>query len=406
MRIGYFIPGWPPDKVPNGIVATLGRLGEALEKLGHEVFFITPHLADGAPGPRVSVIKPPIPHSLLDRFRWRFDFERTFYSATSSAIRAQLLQLISDQKIEIFQMEETQGWVHNVAKALPIPVVTRLHGPWFTYAGIMFPQNPKKRDKNRIDREGLAIRSAFAITAPSNAVLQSTRDFYGNITGLSKVIPNPMPLPPPEEVWNFQSCDKSNILFVGRFDEHKGGDVVLRAFSELVKLRPNLRLTFVGPDSGIRTQNGKIAHFSDFVRTDVSALAAERIDYLGSQSRSKIDALRRTAVLAIIASRYENFPNTVSEAMAIGSPIVATSVGGVPELLESDRNGILIEPGNPGALVSACLRLLDTPKFAIKLAAQARKDCSSRYSPEKITRQTIEFYSEVIDQFSLCRSRG
>ncbi|MDP1699407.1 MAG: glycosyltransferase family 4 protein [Aestuariivirga sp.] len=400
MRIGYFIPGWPPDKVPNGIVATLGRLSEALEQLGHEVFFLTPHLADNVSDPRVLVITPQPARGLLDRLRWKFDFERIFYDTSVSVIRAQLLKLISDRKIEIFQMEETYGWVNTVAKNLPIPIVTRLHGPWFTYAGIVYSQTPPKRDIKRIDREGLAIRSALAVTAPSNAVLQSTRDFYGEITPLCKVIPNPMPLAPPEKDWNYQSCDKSTILFVGRFDEHKGGDIVLRAFSELVKLRPNLRLIFVGPDRGVRLKNGRFVRFAEFVQTEVSSEATARINYLGALPRSEIDSLRQTAAMTIVASRYENFPNTVSESMSIGAPIVATSVGGIPELLESERSAILIEPNSPGALFSACLRLLDNPQLAIELAAQAKIDCSNRYSPEKIAKQTVDFYAEVIDQFS------
>jgi glycosyltransferase involved in cell wall biosynthesis len=400
MRIGYFIPGWPPDNVPNGIAATLGRLGEALEKRGHEVYFLTPSLIGGTSDHRISVITLKHARGPLERIRWKLFPERTHFNTSAAAIRAQLLQLIADRKIEIFQMEESFGWVNTVAKNLHIPVVTRLHGPWFTYTGIIYPQTPPKPDKRRIEREGKAIRAAFAVTAPSNAVLQLAQDFYGDITSLRKVIPNPMPLPTIEKTWNYLTCEKSILLFVGRFDEHKGGDIVLRAFSELAKLRPKLKLYFVGPDVGIKAANGKRIHFSDFVRSEISAEVASRINYLGPKPRSEIDALRKLALLTIIASRYENFPNTVSEAMAIGAPIVASSVGGIPELLENMRNAILVEPGNPGALASACLYLLDNPELSIKLAAQARMDCSAKYFPELIARQSVEFYQEVIDQFS------
>lgn len=400
MRIGYLIPGWPPDKVPNGIAATLGRLGDALEQLGHEVYFITSSIADGVHDSRVSIMRPTATSTVMDKLRWRFDFDRTLYNKTASSIRDHLRLLISEKGIDIFQMEETHGWANKVATDLSIPVVTRLHGPWFTYAGINFPDVPSRRDKKRIETEGMAIRSAFALTAPSNAVLQSTRDYYGSMTELRKVIPNPMPLSSAESAWKFQTCNKSNLLFVGRFDEHKGGDVVLQAFFEMAKSRPDLRLTFVGPDSGIRTGDGNIIHFHDYVRGKVSTEMISRINYLGTRPRSEIDGLRKVAALTIVASRYENFPNTVSEAIAIGAPIVATSVGGIPELLDNEKSAILVEPGNSGALACACLRLLDNPNLAIKLAGQARKDCSTRYLPEKIARKTVQFYSEVIEKFS------
>jgi glycosyltransferase involved in cell wall biosynthesis len=405
MRIGYYIPGWPPDKVPNGIAATLERLSEALEKLGHEVYFLTPHFADDKVDPRVTIVKPKTDPGMLDRLRWKIDFERTLYYTTASTIRAQLLQLISNDRIEIFEMEESFGWVNAVAKELPIPVVTRLHGPWFTYAGISFPDTLRRRDRNRIEREGLAICSAFAVTAPSKAVIESTRDFYGKISGHCRVIPNPIPLPPEDKTWSYQESDKSTILFVGRFDDHKGGDIVLRAFSRLLKSKPNLQLNFVGPDIGVGAPNGKLIHFSDFIRNEIPAEVAARVNYLGKMPRSEIEALRRSAAVTVIASRYENFPGTVSEGMAMRTPLVATRVGGIPELLENERNALLIEPSNPGALASACLTLLDDPQLANRLAAQARIDCSDTYSPERIARQTVDFYAEVIEMFSRHKPR-
>ncbi len=400
MRVGYFIPGWPPDKVPNGVAATLQRLGDALEQLGHQVFYLTPHLVDGTTDSRVSVIGSKSSMNLMDRLRSKFDFEKTSFKTYSSEIRNELLVLLSQKKIDIFQMEETQGWVNTVAEGLPIPVVTRLHGPWFTQAGIRSQPSLKKSHKWRIDREGLAIRSSFAITAPSNSVLEATSEYYGKLSGLTKVIPNPIPLPLPELVWNNETCDKSTILFVGRFDEVKGGDVVLRAFSELVRTRPGLQLIFVGPDTGARMKNGETANFHEFVRSELTVEAASRIHYYGPLPRSEIETLRRKATLTVAASRYETFGNAVGEAMAIGSPIIATSVGGVPELLENQRNAILIEPANPTALASACVTMLDNPQHAVQLGKQARIDCTKKFNPKEIAEQHVKFYADVIEKYS------
>jgi glycosyltransferase involved in cell wall biosynthesis len=396
MRIGYFIPGWPPDKVPNGIAATLGILSSALEKLGSEVSFLTPFVLDKDPDNRVTVIRSKAP-SLIERALSRLDSGGTLHRATAHTILEHLKMLLSQKTIDIFEMEETHGWVGTVAKHLPIPVVTRLHGPWFSQTAILSHKRTSKSDSKRIKREGLAIRSAFAITAPSKAVLNSAEEFYGGFSGLSKIIPNPMPLS--ASVWNYNECDKSTILFVGRFDHLKGGDTVIKAFSELHRIRPNLRLIFVGPDFGVKVHNGDQLLFSEYVRQQVSSEAASQINYLGTLPRSQINALRTKAALTIVASRFETFPNVVSEAMATGCPIIATAVGGIPEMLDDRRNGILIGADDSLELASACLALIDNPEQAQQLAAQARIDCSTKFDPITIAKQQLEFYREVIQKF-------
>ena len=73
-----------------------------------------------------------------------------------------------------------------------------------------------------------------------------------------------------------------------------------------------------------------------------------RIRFLGPLSRDEVLALFRRADAALLSSAWENFPHTLVEALAVGTPAIATSVGGVPEVVTHGENGLLVPPGEPG----------------------------------------------------------
>jgi glycosyltransferase involved in cell wall biosynthesis len=88
-------------------------------------------------------------------------------------------------------------------------------------------------------------------------------------------------------------------------------------------------------------------------------------------------------------------PNVILEAMACGLPIIATAVGGIPDIIQHDRNGLLIPPDDAGALREAVLRLLADPDLAARLGRQARADAEQRYSIETITDAYLALYARI-----------
>jgi glycosyltransferase involved in cell wall biosynthesis len=81
--------------------------------------------------------------------------------------------------------------------------------------------------------------------------------------------------------------------------------------------------------------------------------------------------LFRAADASLLSSRWENFPHTIVESLALGCPVIATTVGGVPEVVEEGRNGLLVPPDDPAALASAIARFLSEPGLASRLADAA-----------------------------------
>ena len=156
----------------------------------------------------------------------------------------------------MIEMEESFGSARWIRGATSIPVCVRLHGPWFITGSVLgVPNDADYRE--RVRAEGEAIRAAHAITAPSRNVLEQVRDFYGLTLGEAEVIPTPTSPVPTVERWRLEDCDSKQVLFIGRFDRLKGGDLIVEAFGHVLEVIPEARLSFVGPDRGFISSDGE-----------------------------------------------------------------------------------------------------------------------------------------------------
>ena len=174
------------------------------------------------------------------------------------------------------------------------------------------------------------------------------RAHYGALPPRTAVIPNPGPRPP---AVGWQAGASRRIVHVGRFERLKGSDVVLDAFAALAPRFPDVELAIVGPDLGMLRADGSLATFDEFLQArGYPAAVTARIRFHGALPTAEVAALRRTAAVTVVASRYENFPMTVLEAMADGCPLVATAVGGIPEMA---RDGWKVGSKIPGRVLHA-----------------------------------------------------
>jgi len=108
------------------------------------------------------------------------------------------------------------------------------------------------------------------------------------------------------------------------------------------------------------------------VRRAVAELGLEgRVRFLGALEREGVLKVFRAADASLLTSSWENFPHTVVEALAVGTPVIATAVGGVPELVRDGENGLLVPVGDPEALAAAIRRLVGEPGLRERLAAAA-----------------------------------
>ncbi|MEO8033373.1 MAG: glycosyltransferase [Acidobacteriota bacterium] len=160
------------------------------------------------------------------------------------------------------------------------------------------------------------------------------------------------------------------ILYVGRFAPEKGVDVLVRAFARLAD--PDARLRLIGGGS----EKDRLGALVKELRI------SERVDFPGSiVDRAALREEYRKATLFVLPSRTEGLGCVLLEAMAAATPIVATRVGGIPDLVADRENGLLVESENPEALGAGIQQMLDDKAL--------RKRCASR-GLETVQHHTFE----------------
>jgi glycosyltransferase involved in cell wall biosynthesis len=399
MKIALYVASWPPDESASGAVTYASQLVPALRNLGHDVFILTFRKSDTDSDPRTIDLRRFLNRTWWNRATIRLAPTTARFKQISNAIVLALSELIKKHGLDVFEIEEAFGFSYAIARKFLLPVVVRLHGPWHLNGRFMNP-GARAENRRRVKSEGDGIRCAQLVTTPSRRVLELTRNFYSFNLTASRVIRNPVEPAAEQETWNIRTCTNETMLFVGRFDSLKGGDLVLHAFAELAALYPRLRLTFVGPDVGVNSVDQHLESFHQFVRDSLPSSCHERIDFRGMMNRTDIIQLRRKNFLTIVASQQEVMPYSVLEAMSQGCPLVATEVGGIPEVITDKRNGLLVPSQDVKAMTAACEVLLNNRDLAARLGRRAWLDCREFYRPDRIAAQTISAYEQAIDNFT------
>lgn len=202
------------------------------------------------------------------------------------------------------------------------------------------------------------LKKAKVLLVPSRTVEANARLTY-SYSGRSAVLPfwaedrgrGVVPFPPHEP---------RSFLFVGRMDEDKGFRYLVPAFAEARTRRGNITLDVCG--SG------------DPKRIPELARATEGVFARGSIPDADLDRKLSDCFAFVLASLHEGYPLTLLEACSYGKPVIATTVGSIPEVFANRACAILVPPGDSEALLEAMEKLLDEPDEAyLERAADARR---------------------------------
>jgi glycosyltransferase involved in cell wall biosynthesis len=404
IRVGYLSPCWPLSHYPSGIVAYIQNILDGLDNKTKAII-LTEVLGGLEPSDDIinySSLAKTISswEMLLDKVLYRINlpYSHFFLYKKNTARMAQSLALAIQQlkePLDIFEIEESLGISGFLVKKTKVPVVTRLHGPWFIHAPIM--QLEQARDyKHRVFFEGEGIKNSHSITSPSLDVLEKVREYYGVALPHAQVIPNPVAEVRIDKQWRYNPSSSPSILVVGRFDLHKGGDLALEAFRLIALKNKDVELLFVGPDLGVNIK-GESVKFNEYIERFIpEASVKKRIQFLGQCDHARISELRQSSLVTMVCSRYENFPLTLLEALSTGCPTVATAVGGIKEIIINKYNGLLAHSASPESIAEKVLELIDDPEKMLLLSQNAIEDCKKRFSPKVVAAQTVDYYRSVL----------
>src|SRR2546425_370446 len=169
--------------------------------------------------------------------------------------------------------------------------------------------------------------------------------------------------------------DRRYILFVGRLDDPvKRVSALIRSLAGLAAVHPDVDLLVAGegPDG-------------QGLRRLAAELAPGRVRFLGWMTGAeRLAALYNSAECLVLPSRSEGFPTVVGEAMACGTPVLASSVGGVGELVVDGRTGWLFPPGDDAALGARLAFALEHPDVTARMRPAARRIAEARVSAEAV----------------------
>ena len=172
------------------------------------------------------------------------------------------------------------------------------------------------------------------------------------------------------------------VVALGHFTHIKGFDLLARAAVSIRSAVPEA--VFFSAGTGDRDSFAR--HVRELDLSDC---------FLLSPPLSDVPPILEAADLFVLPSRSEGVPNAVLEAMAMGLPIVASRVGGVPEILRDGEEGLLVEPGEHAPLASACIDLLRSPMLARRLGQAARARAEAEFGLETIIHRYEQLYEEL-----------
>ena len=256
-----------------------------------------------------------------------------------------------------------------------VPLVVKLHSPAFLV------------DRFNDGDEGLdhvagawlerrLVRRADFLTSPSAALAE-------RVGMPARVVPHPVD----DELFRPGShVAGRRILFVGRLERIKGVLTLAEAFAKV----PDAVLDIVGDDDP-EGFNG--ASMRDHL---AARLPAEAVRFHGAVPRSELPALYRSADVVVVPSLWESLSYVCLEAMACGRPLVASAVGGIPEVVTDGEDGLLVPSEDPAALAAALVRVLDDAALAERLGNEARSTIERRFAATRVAEATAAVYEEVI----------
>jgi len=233
------------------------------------------------------------------------------------------------------------------------PVLVTLHGAWESQADALVERT---------------LRDANWVAGCCSAIVDKARRLAGAIASRSGVIHNG--LETPARAPAALSFDVPRLLCLGRLDPKKGFDVAVRAFRFIVERFPKVRLVIAG---------GGPAR-SEVERQVASLGLSPVVDFLGWVAPQDVPSVINACTVVLMPSRAESLPLVALETALMARPMVATRVGGLPEVVEHRLTGLLVEPGDSVELAEATKYLLAHPDIATGMGLAARHRAQTNFS--------------------------
>ncbi len=238
---------------------------------------------------------------------------------------------------------------------------------------------------DRLDRDkwlsNYIFNSSYKNVTPST-YLQEAFEKRGYKT---TYIPNNIELEKYE--FKLRSSIAPKLLYVRSFAKIYNTKMAIRAFEMVLKKYPDATLTMVGPD-----RDGSLEETREYAKE----LGVDKsVVFTGGMSKEEWIELSKESDIFINPTNFDNLPVSIVEAMALGFVIVSTNVGGLPYLIENEKDGLLVDKNDHIAMGNKILRALKDPALCEKLSTNARAKAES-YAWSEVKKRWDELIKEAI----------
>jgi glycosyltransferase involved in cell wall biosynthesis len=234
-----------------------------------------------------------------------------------------------------------------------------------------------------IKKEQQVAMLSDAVIAVSNSVKKELVTRYGIPEGKIVVIPNGVEV----NLFRPSAEREKQILYVGRQTAHKGLPYLLQAFAEFVKANEKFRLVLVGE----RLEGGVDP---SLVKLSRNLGIADKVEFTGRLLEDDVRVIMGRAECLVLPSLAESFGMAILEAMASETPVVATNVGGIPDVVQDGLNGLLVRPADPHALAESLDQVVSDSRLRRRLIQNGVRTCRD-FSWEKVAQNTLKVYKQA-----------
>jgi glycosyltransferase involved in cell wall biosynthesis len=377
-----------------GIATYTYTMADALRSQGHTVHILLRQgvSEDQIPGnciPAFYTYEPPA--GFVKRIQHRFQNDPMHWEeGHTRGLRSKLLKIHAQDKIDIVEIPEFGGAGAACTKPLPFPVVINFH----MSSALVDEINGTKPDKNRLTQysyEEKTVHNASGYRSPSEAILNDVSKRYTIDHKKITVIPNPVSSKPFDAIEKYHTGDlRFHILFTGRLERRKGAELLLKGIKEILTIDDTIHITIAG-----ETESNGTDGYRKAIERVLNQQQRQRIWFLGPVDRSKLFILYCRSSILLAPSLFENAPYSILEAMSAGLPIVASSGGGIPEIITHNTSGLLFENENIDSMVECIRKLYTEREFGALLAENAYNRIKTPIHQKSSQKKLFHFMNQL-----------